>query len=191
MRTQRAPVETRKYIMFLTEAFQEIRNKETAAALNARLIMDLVRLNDKGVNNGLSSSETCARICQAVKKLADLPHKTRTNDIRHLLFDLTKFLDNPPPNWSEQLADLYKNKTIAQMLANFSAENNDGRERTKYRWLQGDMALAAGDKKEARSYFEEAKRESANVGKSLRDIGTDVALVRDSLERRLRRATSP
>lgn len=150
-------------------------------------------MNDKGVNNGLSSSETCARICQAIKKLADLPqqHKTRTNEIRHLLFDLTKFLDNPPPNWSEQLADLHKNRTIAQMIANFSAENHDGRERTNYRWLQGDIALAAGDKEEARNYFEEAKREFANVGKSLRDIGTDVALVRDSLERRLKRTTSP
>lgn len=183
----------RQYIEMLSEAVNKITDKRLAATANASLILELIAMNDHAEgNSGLSPSYMCTRICDALQRLSRSSlDANATEQIQKLLLSLSMFLHDPPSNWTAKTAELYKNTRLTRLLQDYAEKSDDGRSRTYLVWLKGEMALAAGDRQTAKKCFKQAKIEYARVGKSLRDLSTDVTLIRQSLENSLTRATSP
>lgn len=150
--------------------------------------------NHAEVNNGLSRADMCARIGDALQRLSQVRQDPKTTEQMEMLFlVLSLFVHDPPSNWNAVTANLYKSKAIPALLRNAAIKSDAPRTRTYYYWLNGEMALAAGDRPTARSCFGQAKAEYTDVRKSIEELGYNAPLIRRTLEEKLRltRATSP
>lgn len=185
----------RQYVDMLTAAIRKNTNRKLAATTNARFILELIAMNDHAkANTGLSPADMSARICDALQRLSKVQQDPKTTEQMEKLFlSLSLFAHDPPSNWKTVTADLYKNKTVTAILLESAGQSDAARTRTYYYWLNGEMALAAGDRSTAKIYFQRAKTEYAGEGRSLANLGHDAALIRQSLENRLKltSTTSP